>query len=316
MKKIRISDILFVIVFIVGYLVLNYPAISNIWNQYRQSLLISSYERTVQETDEATLQRLWKAAENYNETLANKGSLAYTDAFSDDEETEEDKEYENLLNLKGDGVMASIEIPKINVYLSIKHGVSDEALSDSVGHMPGSSLPVGGDTAHCLLAAHRGLPSAELFTDLDQVEEGDVFYIHVLGHTLKYEVDQITVVLPEDVSGLTLDQGKDYVTLITCTPYGVNTHRMLVRGVRVPYSEEEEDIQATPMKSLLDWILQEKILLISTAALLLLIIYMITQAVRGKNKKSKKKGKKGKKKKKNTNGKKKKPIDPKKEEEK
>lgn len=281
-----ILDIMIALILILGFFILNYPAISNIYNQYRQSLLLSDYTEAVSDIDEKEVERLWKEAEDYNEDLAKKGQIVYQDAFAS-KDKKEDEQYQNLLKVSDDGIMGSIEIPKIHVFLSIRHGLSEKVLEKGVGHMTGSSLPVGGTTSHCILAGHRGLPSAELFTSLDQMEKGDEFYLHVLNHTLKYEVDDIKVVLPEEVNGLYLEEGKDYVTLVTCTPYGVNSHRLLIRGVRVPYDETAEGSAGSPGRSLLDWLLEQKILFLS----LLAVVIILAGIILGGGKKAKKKEK-------------------------
>ena len=173
---------------------------------------------------------MWKAAQEYNEQIKQE---SVPDAFSV-RDGQTDSTYESLLNLNGDEMMGYVEIPVIDVSIPIYHYTTDESLEKGAGHLFGSSLPVGGKSTHCILSAHRGLPSAKLFTDLNLVEEGDVFYLHVLGKTLAYEVDQILTVLPEQTESLGITDGDDYVTLVTCTPYAVNTHRLLVRGHRVP----------------------------------------------------------------------------------
>lgn len=179
---------------------------------------------------------MWKAAEEYNEQIKQE---SVPDAFSV-RDGETDSTYESLLNLNGDGMMGYIEIPVIDVKISIYHYTTDETLEKGAGHLFGSSLPVGGESTHAILSAHRGLPSAKLFTDLNLVEKGDVFYLHILDKTLAYEVDQIQTVLPEETDSLAITEGKDYVTLVTCTPYAVNTHRILVRGHRTTVKAAKE----------------------------------------------------------------------------
>lgn len=185
------------------------------------------------------------------------------------------------MNLNEDGVMGSLEIPKIHVYLPIYHGTSAESLRRGVGHLEGSSFPIGGESTHSILTGHRGLPQAELFTDLDQLEEGDVFYIHILEETLAYEIYEIETVEPENVESLTIQEGRDLVTLVTCTPYGINSHRMLVHAQRIPYEEAEEyDSAQAVQENLLGWLLQQKTLWLSAGIVLLLILYGVIQCIR------------------------------------
>ena len=219
------------LLFLIGLSILLYPMVSDAWNRYRDSLLISNYSSSVSSDDNSEkIDSMWKAAQEYNEQIKQE---SVPDAFSV-RDGQTDSTYESLLNLNGDGMMGYVEIPVIDVSIPIYHYTTDESLEKGAGHLFGSSLPVGGKSTHCILSAHRGLPSAKLFTDLNLVEEGDVFYLHVLGKTLAYEVDQILTVLPEQTESLGITDGDDYVTLVTCTPYAVNTHRLLVRGHRVP----------------------------------------------------------------------------------
>ncbi len=209
-----------------GLCLLLYPTVSNWWNSLHQSQAIASYVEDVENTSEEERQAIFNAACEYNERLVSRSS-----SFTLNEE--EMAEYESTLNIGGSGVMGVIQIPSINVNLPIYHGTEEEVLQVGVGHITGSSLPVGGISTHCLLSGHRGLPSARLFTDLDQIKEGDTFIITTLDRVITYQVDQIRIVLPEEVDQLSIVEGKDYCTLITCTPYGVNTHRILIRGSRV-----------------------------------------------------------------------------------
>lgn len=217
------------LLFLIGLSILLYPMVSDAWNRYRDSLLISNYSSSVSSDDNSEkIDSMWKAAQEYNEQIKQE---SVPDAFSV-RDGQTDSTYESLLNLNGDGMMGYVEIPVIDVSIPIYHYTTDESLEKGAGHLFGSSLPVGGKSTHCILSAHRGLPSAKLFTDLNLVEEGDVFYLHVLGKTLAYEVDQILTVLPEQTESLGITDGDDYVTLVTCTPYAVNTHRLLVRGTQ------------------------------------------------------------------------------------
>lgn len=239
MKKL-LHTLLPLLLFLAGMCVLFYPTVSDLWNQHRQNSLISQYIETVSGLTEADFSAWEEAARQYNAGL--DGSLR--DAFSG-KDPEPDDPYWSLLNLNGTGVMGYIQIPKISVRLALYHGTGEQALQHGIGHLAGTSLPVGGQGTHCVLSGHRGLPSALLFTDLDQLQNGDRFYLHVLNRTLAYEVDQVLVVEPDNVSALRLEQGEDYVTLVTCTPYGINTHRLLVRGRRVPLEAEESEQVST-----------------------------------------------------------------------
>lgn len=225
MKR-RLSTILFGVVFIAGLSLLLYPTVSDYWNSFHQSRAIASYVDAVDNTDEQKLDEMRKAAQAYNEKLLSK-----QDRY---EMSDQDKaEYESLLDVSGTGVMGYVEIPSINVSLPIYHGTDNTILQIGVGHIEGTSLPVGGASTHCAVSGHRGLTSSKLFTDIDQMAEGDTFKLYVLGETLTYEVDQIRIVLPDELNDLKIEEGQDYCTLITCTPYGVNSHRLLIRGHRI-----------------------------------------------------------------------------------
>ena len=238
MKK-KAGNLVICIIFLAGLSLLLYPFVANQWNNYRQKQLISGYEQAVSEKEAAEgidYDAERKKAEDYNEALL---PCVLPDSFALAESSGVDPVYMNTLNIAGDEMMGSVEIPKINIKIPIYHTTEEDVLNKGAGHLEGSSLPVGGANTHAVISAHRGLPSASLFTDLDQLKEGDHFLIHVLDETLCYEVDKISVVKPEDTSALAVEDGQDLVTLLTCTPYGVNTERLLVRGHRVPYVEEE-----------------------------------------------------------------------------
>ena len=242
MKR-KISGILFGLLFLAGFGILAYPTISDQWNTYRQSLLISSYEDTIAQLEPEDFTREWEAAKNFNSTLEQNN--LYGDVFGASDDNIENTEYWKVLNIAGDGIMGYLSIPKINVRLAVYHGTSEEVLQTGIGHLGGTKLPIGGEGTHSVVAAHRGLPSARLFTDIDQLEGGDQFYIHILDEILAYQVDKILPMVDKDDAGtleeaLRIEPGADQVTLFTCTPYGVNSHRLLVRGKRVPYSGEEE----------------------------------------------------------------------------
>ncbi len=225
-KRVSISTIVLTAILVAGICVMLYPTVSDYWNSFHQSRAVANYESTVASMDREGVQAMWDSAVAYNERLAQAGN----DWDLSDEEL---AEYNAELDVSGTGVMGYIQIPKINVQLPIYHGTDDAELQIAIGHLEGSSLPVGGAGTHVVLTGHRGLPSARLFTDLDQLEEGDVFVLNTLGETLTYQVDQIRIVEPYQLDELTVEEGQDLCTLVTCTPYGINTHRLLVRGHRV-----------------------------------------------------------------------------------
>lgn len=225
MKK-RLTTILAVLVFITGLSLLLYPTVSNYFNSLHQSKVVSHYSDALEKMDEAQKQAAIDAAVQYNALLVSNDAR-----FTPSEE--ETRLYNSLLNPDGTGMMGYITIPEIRCKLAIYHSVDDSVLQVGVGHLEGSSLPVGGSSTHCVISGHRGLPSARLFTDIDRLEKGDLFYLHVYGKVLAYEVDKISVVEPEDYGPLEIEEGKDLCTLLTCTPYGINTQRLMVRGHRV-----------------------------------------------------------------------------------
>ncbi|MCD7882231.1 MAG: class C sortase [Lachnospiraceae bacterium] len=231
--------------FLIGFGILIYPTISEIWNTYRDQQLISDYTEAVEELESEDYSQIWAEAREYNEQHTVN---TIVDVF-DEEENEYvlSHPYDDLLDPLGNGIMGYLEIPKIDVKLAIYHGASAEVLEKGVGHIEGTSLPIGGEGTHAVLSAHRGLSSAKLFTDLDQLEIGDIFYLKILDETLAYEVDQILTVEPEETEALAIEEGMDLVTLVTCTPYGVNTHRLLVRGHRTEYVEEEAEVTSSPV---------------------------------------------------------------------
>lgn len=227
-------------VFLIGAGIFLYPFVANRIALYRQSKEITVYETAVSEADKGELERQREEAEEYNDNLS--GDPVH-DPFVLNSGYVLPENYLNVLNLSGDGVMCYIEIPKISVNLPVYHGTDERVLQKGAGHIEGTALPLGGEYRHSILCAHRGLPSAELFTRLDEMGTGDLFYIHVLGEIHAYEVDRVEVVLPEEISGyLVPEEGKDQITLMTCTPYGVNTHRILVRGTRTEYVPEEKEL--------------------------------------------------------------------------
>lgn len=287
MKR-KLSGILFGLLFLTGFGILVYPTVSNQWNTYRQSRLISDYEKVVSDMKPEDYTEEWEAAREFDSTLVQNN--IYGDVFGSDDTQIEDTDYWKVLNVAEDGVMGYLSIPKINVRLAIYHGTAEDVLQTGIGHMNGTSLPIGGESTHSVLAAHRGLPAARLFTDIDQMQQGDMFYIHVLDETLAYQVDQILDMVEKDdhetlEDALQIQEGKDQVTLFTCTPYGVNSHRLLVRGMRVPYNGEEET-ENTPVDSMLRAIQNYYMLyLILGLAVTLLVILIMKFLFDRKNKK-------------------------------
>ncbi len=262
MKR-KASDLILIIAFLAGLSLLLYPGFSDYWNQFHQSRAIAGYAETVAAMDDGEYERLWDAAEDYNRRLA---EIAAEYALPD----ELPEEYAQQLNVGGDGVMGYVEIPEIECSLPIYHGTDDAVLQSAVGHIEWSSLPVGGESSHCVISGHRGLPSAKLFTNLDKLVEGDLFFLQVLDETLSYEVDQIRIVEPQELSDLQIEAGKDYCTLVTCTPYGVNTHRLLVRGHRV-----DNEVLAQTVRVTSDAIQVEPVLVATALAVPVLLILMI-----------------------------------------
>lgn len=283
----KISTILFALLFLVGFGILAYPTISDQWNTYRQSQLISNYETAVKEMNEEDFEEAWAAARAYNETFS-QNSLT-SDVFGiDGTEDISQTEYWKVLNVTGDGIMGYLTIPKINIRLSVYHGTAEEVLQTGVGHMNGTKLPIGGESTHSVLSAHRGLPSAKLFTDIDQLEPGDRFYLHILNEDLAYEVDKISPMIDKDdhdalEEAVKIEEGQDHVTLFTCTPYGVNSHRLLVRGHRVPYDGE---LEKTPVDSMVqaikDYYMLYLLAGLSATVLVILIMQRIAKAKRRK----------------------------------
>ena len=236
MNKKLIRNIAFAVFFLIGMGITFYPMISSRWNAYRESLLVTEYKKTIEANAGSDhYKEMIETAQAYNKTL---DVPAVPDAFSIREGIQ-DKVYESLLNESGTGMIGTVEIPAIKVNIPIYHYTTSASLEKGAGHLLGSALPVGGESTHCVISAHRGLPNQKLFTDLNLVRIGDVFFFHVLDQTFAYEVDQILMVEPSQVESLSVVNGKDYATLVTCTPYAVNTHRLLVRGHRIPFTDED-----------------------------------------------------------------------------
>ena len=263
MKK-NWSSIILVLVFFLGLSLLLYPSISDYWNSFHQTRAIASYAESVAEIEDDQYEEMLEAARQYNEKLAKNGqNWVMTD--------EELEEYNQILNVGGTGIMGYIEIPDINVSLPIYHGTDEEVLQIAIGHIAGSSLPIGGKGTHTVISGHRGLPSAKLFTNLDQLKEGDLFIIRVLDETMTYEVDQIRIVEPQDLSELAIEEDQDLCTLITCTPYGVNSHRLLVRGHRVA-NVEKNTIRAVADAQQLDSLIVGSLYAVPILAVMLIWI--------------------------------------------
>lgn len=262
-KKRDFTTIFLLLILLAGLSLLLYPSVSDYWNSFHQTRAIASYAEEVANLDDGRYEQLWQAAEAYNASLSGQDTVY---ALS-----EERKEaYESLLNVSGTGIMAYVEIPKIACSLPIYHGTDEAVLQIAVGHLEWSSLPVGGEGSHCVISGHRGLPSAKLFTDLDKLVEGDTFLLRVLDEVLTYQVDQILIVEPSEVEALQIEEGKDYCTLVTCTPYGINTHRLLVRGHRIENMEEAKIVRITA-----DAVQIEPLLVAPIVAIPILLILLI-----------------------------------------
>lgn len=253
---------LLVLILFTGLSLLLYPSVSEYWNSFHQTRAIATYAEDVANMNEEQYEKLWKAAEKYNRKLQKQQGIR---TLSE----EGKKEYDKQLNISGIGVMGYVEIPKIASTLPIYHGTEESVLQIAIGHLEWSSLPVGGESTHCVLSGHRGLPSAKLFTNLDMLTEGDVFMLRVLDEVLTYEVDQILIVEPEHTEALDIVEGKDYCTLVTCTPYGINTHRLLVRGHRI------ENLDAYDARITADGVQLEPLMVAVFVAIPLLLLVII-----------------------------------------
>ena len=268
--KNKLINIFLILALVAGLSLLLYPTVSDYWNSLHASQAVASYDQAVKSMDEDKYDELLQRAGQYNRDLFLRGTFfALTD--------EEREDYNSQLDIDGSGVMGYIEIPTIKVSLPIYHGTSDDVLQVAVGHLEWSSLPVGGESTHCVLSGHRGLPSAKLFTNLDQLTEGDLFVIRTLDEVLTYEVDRILIVLPSELQALAAEEGKDLCTLVTCTPYGVNSHRMLVRGHRV-------DNQSEAVRLTADAIRVDPLLVAPIAAIPLLLALLLLLAAAPKKK--------------------------------
>lgn len=270
-----------------------YPFVSNYLFENRADGIIDTVEKTADDADENQYKEDIEAAQKYNAELAT-GHVVLKDPFVEEKLDEDAKEYNSLLNMADGGVMGFIKIPCIDVSLPIYHGTSADILELGAGHLQGTSLPIGGESTHSVITGHTGLSSAKLFTDLTELEEGDMFFLHVMGEKLAYKVDQISVILPEEMDKLTIESGKDYCTLVTCTPYGVNTHRLLVRGERTEYTEDQEEEAGTEVKKTQSKWMEEytKSIIISSSVLaVMLIVLLIWRRFAGRRRRKRRKKK-------------------------
>lgn len=271
-RKVSVSTVILVMVFLAGLSVMLYPIISDYWNSKTQSRVIAEYDELLGSMDNETYEALMKGAQDYNTKLKA--------LYSPLENYGEIDGYEQALDVTGTGIMGYVTIPKIDVELPVYHGTSDSVLNNAAGHLQGSSLPVGGEGTHAVISAHRGLPSAKLFSDLDELEKGDRFTVTILNEVLTYEVDIIQIIEPDELDKLEIVDGQDYVTLITCTPYGINTHRLLVRGKRVP-TESKLSVRVSA-----DAVKIDPVMVAPFVAIPILVIFFVVMLGTGKNKKT------------------------------
>ena len=261
------STLILVLIFLIGLSLLLYPSFSDYWNSFHQSQAIASYSEQVTEIDDTTYKEMLQEARDYNSSMSLRSNRWVL--------TDEEKElYYNILNVGGTGIMGYVEIPSIAVSLPIYHGVDEAVLQIAVGHLEGTSFPVGGIGTHSAISGHRGHPSSKLFTNIDQVKEGDLFILYVLDEVLTYEVDQIRIVEPNDLTALEIEENKDLCTLVTCTPYGINSHRLLVRGHRV------ETLKQNSVRVVADAIQIDEIIVAAFVAIPILLILLIWLLIR------------------------------------
>lgn len=269
-KKGNFITLTLVLILLAGLSLLLYPAVSNYWNSLHQTRAIATYAQEVAHLDANLYDQMWKDARAYNQSLLTRSN---TYLLSDEQKAE----YDALLNVSGLGIMGYIEIPQIDVSLPIYHGAGESVLQVAVGHLDWSSLPVGGDSSHCVLSAHRGLPSAKLFTNLDKLQTGDTFMLRVLDEVLTYEVDQILIVEPQETDDLRIVEGRDDCTLVTCTPYGINTHRLLVRGHRIENAAQAKVIRVTADAIQIEPLLVAPVVAIPMLLALLILLLLPTK---------------------------------------
>lgn len=266
-KKGNFTTLLLILVLLAGLSLLLYPSVSDYWNSFHKTRAIAAYAEEVANLNQDQYDEIWAAAESYNASLTDRvNAYLLSDA--------QKEEYQQLLNVSGLGVMGYIEIPSIDCALPIYHGTEESVLQIAVGHLEWSSLPVGGESTHCVLSGHRGLPSAKLFTNLDKLQTGDIFMLRVLDNVLTYEVDQILIVKPQETGALRIEEGKDYCTLVTCTPYGINTHRLLVRGHRIDNIEEAKTVRVTADAIQIEPLLVAPVVAIPILLLLLILLLL------------------------------------------
>lgn len=272
--KKRLPLVFMFLVLVAGISILGYPMVSDWLSVYTAKVEIADYTAAVEQEDTSQLDAMWKQAQEYNEALSGSSGTSVAS-------------YDDLLAVTD--AIGYLEIPKIGVYMPIYHGIDTEVLEKGIGHMPDTSLPIGGKSTHCVLSGHTGLPAAKILTDLDQMEEGDLFYLHVLGKTLAYKVNQIKVVLPEDTDDIRITEGKDYVTLLTCTPYGINSHRLLVRGERTDYVPEAVAVEPPSVGTTEEMIPASTIMMagaagaaVLVAVIILLILFLPGKAQKGR----------------------------------
>ena len=274
--KSKIYNTILVIIFLIGLSLLLYPTVSDYWNSFTSSRAITHYSDEVANMNRELYQQILGEAQAYNQSLVGRSnSYLLSDA--------QKAEYERLLNIDGTGVMGYVEVPSIKVSLPIYHGTEESVLQVAIGHLEWSSLPVGGASSHCVISGHRGLPSAKLFSDLDEVVEGDIFIMRVLDETFTYEVDQILIVEPQDTEALLIQEGEDLCTLVTCTPYGINTHRLLVRGHRIDNLAESNTIRITSDA------MQIEPIIVAPIVAMPMILILVSMVMFGGKKKPKKK---------------------------
>ncbi len=276
-KKGRFSTVILIIILLIGLSLLLYPSVSDWWNSRVQSRFVANYSTAVANLSKEDYTHFWEDARAYNESLVKRSNpYLLTD--------EQQELYSHLLNVSGDGIMGVVEIPTINVMLPIYHGVDEMVLSVAIGHIEWSSLPTGGADTHCVISGHRGLPSARLFTDLDQLVVGDYYMIHVLDETLTYEVDQIRIVEPQETEELLIKEGKDLCTLVTCTPYGVNSHRLLIRGHRVDNLEDSPIVRVTADAMIVEKLVVAPFVLVPILFILFIVLLLTTGKKKGRKK--------------------------------
>lgn len=266
-KKGNFTTLLLILVLLAGLSLLLYPSVSDYWNSFHETRAIATYAEEVANLNQDQYDEIWAAAESYNASLTDRvNAYLLSDA--------QKEEYQQLLNVSGLGVMGYIEIPSIDCSLPIYHGTEESVLQIAVGHLEWSSLPVGGESTHCVLSGHRGLPSAKLFTNLDKLQTGDIFMLRVLDNVLTYEVDQILIVKPQETGALRIEEGKDYCTLVTCTPYGINTLRLLVRGHRIDNIEQAKTVRVTADAIQIEPLLVAPVVAIPILLLLLILLLL------------------------------------------